>query len=65
MNKCITCTSRDETGHCNSEKLQEDHCQPEKKRADMLIYSEDEDGSFWVGENFGCVHHSANSERGA
>ena len=57
MNNCITCLFRDKHGFCNSEKIDETMGQSDEKKADMLIYSYSEGGSFWVGEYFGCVHH--------
>lgn len=57
MKTCRTCKHRDERGDCNCEKLAEDHYQSEEAKADMLIYDYNEGGGFWVGPNFGCVHH--------
>jgi hypothetical protein len=54
---CGSCANRDEYGYCQSEKIAEDGWQDEDKTADMLIYDSHEDGRFWVGEKFGCVHH--------
>lgn len=63
MNTCKSCKYRAPDGQCLSEKLaedssQEDSSQEDSEKQDMLIYSYYERGWFWVGENFGCVHHS-------
>ena len=58
---CGTCKHRDSTGHCQSEKLSEDCYQTDEKKADMMVYDYNEDGGFWVGERFGCVHHDPKS----
>lgn len=42
---------------CNSTKLDEGIGQSADKNKDMLIYEYDEGGSFYPGEDFGCVHH--------
>lgn len=26
-------------------------------KTDMLVYSYPEGGTFWTGDNFGCIHH--------
>ena len=62
MNFCKTCLFRDEKGICGNFKLSEDHGYTEKESSDMLIYSYTESGNFWVGENFGCVHHKQKKE---
>lgn len=62
MNTCKTCKHRDKDGDCTSNKLADDWGQNDEEKSDMLIYSYSEGGSFWVGENFGCVHHTLNSE---
>ena len=28
----------------------------------MLIYDYNEGGGFWVGERFGCIHHTPNAK---
>lgn len=58
MERCKTCTKRDERGRCKSEKLDEDYGQSEDKKIDMLIYDYNEGGGFWVGPEFGCIHHN-------
>lgn len=58
MGLCKTCQYRNSDGYCTSEKLSEDYSQSDDKRADMLIYDYSEGGGFWVGERFGCIHHS-------
>ncbi len=40
---------------CVSPKLMENW--DEKFEPDTLVYSYTEGGSFWVGPDFGCVHH--------
>ena len=58
MNRCKTCVHRDSSGNCRSPKLQEDmDGEYGASRQDALIYSEAEGGAFWVGPEFGCVHH--------
>ncbi len=50
-------------GLCQSEKLVDDW--GGGHGADMLIYEYSEDGGFWTGPDFGCVHHqiaTANNE---
>jgi hypothetical protein len=59
MNRCETCTYRNATGHCTNKKLDEDWGQTESERQDMLVYDFSEGGGFWVGPQFGCVHHSS------
>lgn len=54
---CGTCANRDENGYCQSSKIAENYWQDEDHKSDMLIYDYQEDGRFWVGEKFGCVHH--------
>ena len=58
MNTCKTCQHRGADGYCNSEKLQEDMGWTNEEKKDMLVYRYTEGGGFWVGENFGCVHHA-------
>ncbi|MFA6396902.1 MAG: hypothetical protein WCW84_13140 [Sulfurimonas sp.] len=70
MNRCKTCGFRDKEGVCHNSKLadnvswygsyddtEEEQKEHDIKVRDMLLYSYDEGGSFFVGENFGCVHH--------
>ncbi len=42
-------------GYCQSEKITEDYTG--KHEADMLVYPYTENGSYWTGPEFGCVHH--------
>lgn len=58
MNTCGSCRFRDEHGQCNNEHLMESgpHVKKDLDRSVCLMYSYNEDGGFWVGENFGCVH---------
>ena len=42
-------------GICSSDKIVEDRWQGHG--ADMMVYSYCEDGEFWTGPDFGCVHH--------
>lgn len=61
---CSTCKYRDEGGNCNNDKIREDWSLDSRQlkddpECDMLIYSYDENGSFWVGPKFGCVHWRA------
>lgn len=58
MKKCETCKFRNNKGRCTNEKLNEDLGQSAEERIDMLIYDYNELGGFWVGPQFGCVHHS-------
>ena len=61
MKRCKTCKYRDEEGVCTSVKITElytwDSSVTDEQKKDMLIYSYEEGGYFWVGEEFGCVHH--------
>ena len=59
MDTCKTCKFRSADGLCESDKLAEDYYQSDKEKNDMLIYSYSEGGTFFVWENFGCVHHEA------
>jgi hypothetical protein len=53
--RCGTCSSYSD-GQCTNPKLREPRG---KTRAeDELVYSYDEGGVFYVGPNFGCIHHS-------
>jgi hypothetical protein len=61
MNYCITCIYRNEEGFCNNEKLKEgyDTFDYIGDKDDSLIYQYYEGGGgFWVGPNFGCIHHA-------
>ena len=58
MERCKTCKFRDETGHCKNEKLAEDWGQAGEEKQDMLLYDYNESGGFWVGPEFGCIHHA-------
>lgn len=60
MNRCITCGNRDTSGFCLSDKIRETDEFSDKQKVDMLVYSYNEGGGFYVGEKFGCVHHTAN-----
>jgi hypothetical protein len=62
MNFCKTCKSRSLSGYCINHKISEDIGQ--EYTEDMLVYEFYENGSFWVGENFGCVHHTQKKEMG-
>ena len=63
MNRCGTCNHRDSDGHCTNEHIHEDDYDKRSVDKDKcLIYSYYEGGSFWVGKNFGCVHHSNEKE---
>ena len=58
MKTCKTCKYREENGYCQSDKIVEAHWEhTDAEKRDMLIYSYDEGGGFWVGEDFGCIHH--------
>lgn len=62
MNHCETCLHRNDQGNCKSPKLDEDDHDPSQQRDNMLLYSYTEGGSFWVGPQFGCVHHTPKPE---
>jgi hypothetical protein len=53
---CGTCKFRNKRGLCENKKIDEDHWYDKREKIDMLVYSYYEGGSFWVGEQFGCVH---------
>lgn len=59
MSTCKTCKHRDGDGYCDSTKFVENIGIRDDEKSDMLIYEYIENGRFWVGENFGCVHHAA------
>lgn len=61
MNTCKTCEHRNASGNCECEKLAEDYGFSEEEKKDMLVYSYTEGGGFWVGDNFGCIHHTSNA----
>ncbi len=58
--RCKTCANRDEHGYCRSPKLAErlNQRDEDKESADMMLYDYYEGGGFWVGPEFGCVHHT-------
>jgi len=58
---CMSCKHRDTNGYCRNEKLAEERGQSDKEKDDMLIYDYNESGGFWVGEQFGCIHHTPNT----
>ena len=60
---CKDCSHRNSEGLCCCPKLQEDMGQAGAERSDMLIYSYDEGGAFWVGPYFGCVHCAMDGSR--
>lgn len=43
-------------GTCTKDKLTEEYGD-ESYVEDALVYSYQEDGHFWTGPEFGCVHH--------
>jgi hypothetical protein len=70
IKRCKTCKFRNEEGECTSSKFadnvswygsyddtEEEQKEHDEKVRDMLLYSYDEGGSFFVGEDFGCVHY--------
>ena len=44
-------------GYCTNVKLNDGFRFTDEESQDMLIYSYEEGGAFWVGPKFGCVHH--------
>jgi hypothetical protein len=56
--RCATCSFRNASGYCTSGKLADNWGQQDSDKADMALYDFNESGGFWVGEKFGCVHHS-------
>jgi len=59
VNYCKTCVYRDDGGYCVNQFLCEQPtylCMPKEPHS-TLIYTYNEDGEFYVGDNFGCVHH--------
>jgi hypothetical protein len=68
MNTCQTCQYRDENGYCDNEMISESHGIPpkdsphyakfESENNSALRYGYYEEGAFWVGPNFGCIHHT-------
>ena len=78
MNTCKTCKHweqviidspiawlqrRSSGGYCKNSKLCEDW--DDAYQPDQLVYSYMENGTFWTGPNFGCVHHSIRSTMSA
>jgi len=64
--RCGRCRWRDVEGNCTCPKLYENGMPPEgeiENGTDHLVYSYYDGGSFWVGENFGCVHGEGSDER--
>lgn len=62
MNTCKTCKFRQKHYGCficSCDKISEDYSQSDSKSKDMLIHSYNEGGSFFVGEDFGCIHHKS------
>ena len=43
---------------CSSEKFSDDYNQPKEESKDMLLYSYQENGKFYPGPDFGCIHHT-------
>ena len=57
---CKDCHYKDEKGLCSHEKIKEQDWQDRFiENKDCLIYSYNEDGYFYVGDYFGCVHFEA------
>jgi hypothetical protein len=54
---CETCVFRDGKGYCENPKLTESYWHKKEEAMDMLIYDYTEGGGFWVGPQFGCIHH--------
>jgi len=60
---CRTCLHREVytiDNYCNHKKLGESGEVYIDDNDDSLVYSYNEGGSFCVGLNFGCIHHSVN-----
>lgn len=56
MERCKSCKHRGDDGFCsNEDKIFERYAGYVGE--DCLIYSYSEGGGFWVGPEFGCVHH--------
>ena len=55
-NLCKNCKWRDDREQCTNPKLHDDIGLAE---SDQLVYIYQEDGGFWVGDDFGCVHFEA------
>ena len=63
MKKCKTCVHHNAYNHlgvlggyCECPKLTEDNSDRDFQ-PDSLVYSYPDDGYFWTGNKFGCVHH--------
>ncbi len=63
--QCKTCIHRATDGYCQSGKLVEDTGCDMSDSSDLLVYPYCEGGGFWVGPNFGCVHHVSISQPAA
>lgn len=62
MERCQTCRFRHANGYCTSPKITEDCGHSEEESRDMLLHTYHEGGYFWVGPDFGCVHHEKGTE---
>lgn len=73
MNTCKTCRlwdtsdwakykSHQPIAECTCPKIHEGRWPKEGEKCDHLIYSYDEGGRFFTGEDFGCVHHEEREE---
>jgi len=49
-------------GMCKCDKIRETWEAIDDFSEDMLMYSYSENGSFWTGAKFGCVHYMLRSE---
>ena len=58
MSYCETCKYRNEDGWCEHPKLRQERYGNLEMEDDELVYSYCEEGWFWVGPKFGCVHHT-------
>ena len=57
IGRCKDCKWRNDTEECtNDEKIHEDDYRRLVDKDDHFIYSYNEDGHFWVGPDFGCIH---------
>jgi hypothetical protein len=56
--RCKTCKFRNEDWECDNAHINDyTNWSDATEIHDMLVYSYREGGSFFVGEDFGCVHH--------
>ena len=62
---CGACRFRNANGYCTSEYLRAEAriaYSPDEQRTRLLYEDAYQDGHFWVGEQFGCIHFAPQSQ---